>query len=115
MVLYCTLPEGAVRLLRLLPHPDKHSDIKCQLFTCTMLNSASTHPYDALSYSWGSESNQQFIYIDNYKLSVRANLYAALLNLRDGFMDRIFWIDAICINQASNNEKTVHILYMEEI
>ncbi|KAK0709563.1 heterokaryon incompatibility [Lasiosphaeria miniovina] len=34
-----------------------------------------------------------------------ANLHAALSQLRDRLLERIIWIDAICINQHDNNEK----------
>ncbi|KAI0814470.1 heterokaryon incompatibility protein-domain-containing protein [Xylaria sp. FL0064] len=115
MPLYKRLPEGSVRLLRLLPHSDEHPGIKCQLFTCTLLDSGNTHPYEALSYVWGHENNQQSIYIDNYQLSVRANLHAAMLHLQDRFMERIIWIDAICINQEDEDEKGQQVQSMAKI
>ncbi|KAF5716656.1 hypothetical protein FGLOB1_2462 [Fusarium globosum] len=48
-------------------------------------------------------------------MSVRANLHAALLHLRDGFIERIIWIDAICINQEDNDEKGRQVQSMAEI
>lgn len=104
-----------MRLLRLLPHLDEHSGIKCHLFTCTLLDSGSTHPYEALSYVWGPENNQQSISIDNCELPVRANLHAALSHLRDRFMERIIWIDAMCINQEDNDEKGQQVQSMAKI
>ena len=105
MPLYTHLPEGSVRLLR----------VECELFTCTLLESGSTHPYDALSYVWGSEVDQQAICIDSYTLSVGANLHAALLSLRDPFIERILWIDAICINQNDIEEKGRQVQSMAKI
>lgn len=112
MPLYTPLPEGSIRLLRLLPHSDEHSPIKCHLFTCTLLDSGSTHPYEALSYVWGPENNQQSIYIDNSEIFVRENLHAALSHLQDRFIERIIWVDAICINQEDDNEKGLQVQSM---
>src|SRR5436309_654904 len=100
------LSNGSVRLLRLLPHQDENSRIECQLITFSLFDRGSSHPYEALSYMWGSEDNKQPIYIrcnqGNQELRVTANLYAALRHLRHCFVERILWVDAICINQADN-------------
>jgi len=112
---YTSLPEGSVRLLRLLPHLDENSRIECQLITFSLLDSGSTHPYEALSYVWGSEDNKQPIYIDGDELHVTANLHVALLRLRHCIVDRILWIDAICINQDDNDEKGHQVEFMTKI
>jgi hypothetical protein len=119
MPLYTRLREGSVRLLRLLPHPDEHSTIECQLFTCNLLDSESIHPYEALSYVWGPENNLKSIDLDSPglkdKLPVRENLHAALSHLRDRFVERIIWTDAICINQEDNEEKGQQVQSMAKI
>jgi hypothetical protein len=115
MPLYTPLPEGSVRLLRLLPHSDENSRIECQLIACSLLDSGSTHPYEALSYVWGPEDNKQPIYIDGDELRVTANLYVALSHLRDRFIDQIIWIDAICINQEDDGEKGQQVQSMAKI
>jgi len=113
---YKSLPEGGVRLLRLLPHSDENSRIECQLFTYPLLDSGGTHPYDALSYAWGPpEDNQQSVYVNGCVLPVRTNLYAALTHLRDRFIDRILWIDAICIDQGNDIEKGHQVEAMAKI
>ena len=83
------LPEGSVRLPRLLLHRDESSRIECRLSNYNFLDSRSAHPFDALSYVWGSEDNPQSILIDHREYGVGANLYGALLHLRDSFVDRI--------------------------
>ncbi|KAL8364579.1 hypothetical protein RB595_003730 [Gaeumannomyces hyphopodioides] len=113
--LYKDLPKDSVRLLRLLPHQDENSPIKCQLITCPILGSGRTHPYEALSYVWGSEENTLSIYIDGVEHFVRANLHHALSHLRNCFMERILWIDAICINQNDNKEKGQQVQSMAKI
>jgi hypothetical protein len=109
------LPEGRIRLLRLLPHRNKNARIDCELFTCSLSDSGSARPYDALSYAWGPKDGPQPVHIDNCKLSVTANLHAALLHLRDASIDRILWVDAICINQDDDNEKGLQVQSMAKI
>ncbi|KAH7141999.1 heterokaryon incompatibility protein-domain-containing protein, partial [Dactylonectria macrodidyma] len=112
---YSSLPEGSIRLLRLLPHQDERSPIQCQLFDLTLMDSETTYPYEALSYVWGSEDNRQSISVDNCDLHIGANLHAALSHLRDRFLERIIWVDAICINQGDSNEKGQQVLSMARI
>ncbi|KAL3587796.1 hypothetical protein FPOAC2_13695 [Fusarium poae] len=112
---YSSLPEGSIRLLRLLPPQGKHAPIQCKLFDCALADSESTRPYEALSYVWGSESMSQYISIDGCDLSVRENLYAALSHLRDRSIERIIWIDAICINQGDLKEKGQQVQSMAKI
>ena len=105
MALYTSLPKGSVRLLQLLPNLNPNSPIECRLITFSMLDLGSTHPYESLLYVWGSENNKQLIYVDGDELYVTANLHMALSYLRHCLLERILWVDAICINQADNDEK----------
>ncbi|KAB8254964.1 heterokaryon incompatibility protein-domain-containing protein [Aspergillus pseudonomiae] len=115
---YSRLPPGSetIRILRLLPSEDNTTQIQCQLVNYT-LPSTSTgyHPYEALSYVWGSESTPQSIRIDGQILSVTKNLYTALLYLREHQLERLLWIDAICINQGDEEEKSQQIQFMPTI
>lgn len=104
-----------MRLIQLLPSSDENSRIECRLIACSLLGSGRTHPYEALSYVWGPEDNTESIYIDGDEHSVRANLHQALSHLRDGFLERIVWIDAICINQGDNSEKGQQVQSMAKI
>ena len=112
---YTSLPTGSVRLLRLLPNSDRNSRIECQLITFSMLDSGSTHPYEALSYVWGSEDNKKPVYMDVGELYVTANLHAALSHLRHCFVERVLWVDAICINQHAKDEKGRQVQSMAKI
>ncbi|PMD38576.1 HET-domain-containing protein [Hyaloscypha variabilis F] len=47
--------------------------------------------------------------------SVSSNLHSALLRLRLRSEARVLWIDAICINQADNDEKSIQIRKMGSI
>jgi hypothetical protein len=79
------------------------------------LQTSSRSSYEALSYVWGSIGPVQSILIGDEHLDVTPNLYAALVRLRDASFPRIIWIDAICINQADDNEKSEQIQIMAEI
>ncbi|KAH6628838.1 heterokaryon incompatibility protein-domain-containing protein [Chaetomium tenue] len=99
-----------IRLLRLMPHRNKEAPLQCQLFEYPLRKARQgVHMYEALSYVWGTEENQ------NRRLLITANLHAALSHLRDELLDRIMWIDAICINQGDNVEKGLQVQFMAEI
>ncbi|KAF5647480.1 hypothetical protein F52700_1340 [Fusarium sp. NRRL 52700] len=71
-------------------------------------------PYEALSYAWGTNtaSSQQTVYVRGKKLDVTEGLYGALQRLRLDQQSRYLWIDALCINQANNKEKTQQVSMM---
>jgi Heterokaryon incompatibility protein (HET) len=82
-----------------MPHKDENAPIQCQVFDHPLQESGNgTHLYEALSYVWGSLGEIHSISIGECDLPVRANLHAALLHLRDHFIERIIWVDAICID-----------------
>jgi hypothetical protein len=58
---YSPLARGHIRLLRLLPHRDRDAPIHCQLFDLKLMSSEGPHPYEALSYVWGSGDNPHSI------------------------------------------------------
>jgi len=110
---YRPLPDGYIRLLRLLPHQDECAPIQCQLFAYPLLDSGkSTHLYEALSYVWGSEEKPLSVSTEMGCIPITTNLHAALKRLRDGFFDRIIWVDAICINQADTEERNRQVRCM---
>jgi hypothetical protein len=105
-----------IRLLHLLPNKNKDADLQCKLHNYSLLKSGSgTHLYEAISYVWGDADNLQPIYINKKKFSVKANLYAALLQLRDHSFIRIIWADAICINQGNLEERRQQVQIMAKI
>lgn len=112
---YSSLRDKDIRLLRILPNADENSRIECLLSTHSVLNSGSSHHFEALSYVWGSENSKCPIYLDGHEFTVKANLYAALSHLRDQFVDRVVWVDAICINQDDKNERGRQVQSMAKI
>lgn len=113
---YRSLLPGSIRLLRLLPHEDKNAPIQCQLFDYSLQESGKRmHLYEALSYVWGDSDNPRSIYIGEHKLPVTRNLHAALSHLRNFSLERIIWVDAICIDQNNTKEKEQQIRFMAKI
>ncbi|KAF2137711.1 uncharacterized protein K452DRAFT_235346, partial [Aplosporella prunicola CBS 121167] len=97
------LPEGKyIRLLELLPS-DKHDDmVECNLSSFSL---SLAPQYEALSYTWSATFPQFQMRCNGKGYSVRAQLYNALKRLRRKTQEGFLWIDAICINQASEVEK----------
>ncbi|KAK1759303.1 hypothetical protein QBC47DRAFT_337161 [Echria macrotheca] len=113
---YSPLPDGFIRLLRLMPNSNEHAPIEVQLVDYHLVDSGrGTHLYEALSYVWGSPEKPQFVDTGRGYLAVTENLHAALLRLRDRSLHRIIWADAICINQDDTEERGHQVRSMAKI
>ncbi|KAF2803304.1 uncharacterized protein BDZ99DRAFT_369459, partial [Mytilinidion resinicola] len=72
--------------------------------------------YAALSYVWGPPSNERFMIVEKndeqFRLPITSNLNSALSNIdKEGYL----WVDAICINQTDDIEKTWQVQQMWNI
>lgn len=98
---------GEIRLLTLLPGVFS-APIRIILETHTLTEE--DHPvYEALSYVWGATDDPITINVGrqgNNSLAVTQNLGSALQHLRSVDKLRIFWIDAICVNQQDLGERS---------
>jgi hypothetical protein len=113
---YSPLSPSIIRLLRLLPSGDNLKHLRCELFEYPLQHSdKSSHPYEALSYVWGSEDKPKSIAVNDQNLHITQNLYTALLRLQDHLCSRVIWIDAICIDQGNTKEKEHQIPLIAEI
>lgn len=83
----------------------------------TQVNLGSPPAYEALSYCWGKpvENTGFAIVCDGEQLGVTKNLHEALHFLRFANQDRVLWIDAICINQKCDDEKSQQVGVMKDI
>ncbi|KAF4632732.1 hypothetical protein G7Y89_g5395 [Cudoniella acicularis] len=105
------LLQGHIRLLCIEPGSDE-SQIAVRLVT-TRLESAP--PYEGLSYTWGVAEFNSTITCDGSSFPVTQNLYDAIRYLRQPDCERVMWIDAICINQRDNQERTEQVGIMKNI
>jgi hypothetical protein len=72
--------------------------------------------YVALSYAWGDLRDTEMITIGQSSVPVTKYLYSALEHLRYNNEEvRTIWIDALCINQRDNDEKSWQVQLMREI
>ncbi|KAL0262769.1 hypothetical protein SLS55_001742 [Diplodia seriata] len=71
--------------------------------------------YEALSYTWGDQSTGTLISFNGLLLPIAPNLCSALLHLRLPDRPRSLWIDAVCINQLDNEEKSEQVRMMRGI
>ncbi|KAE8444850.1 hypothetical protein EG329_014205 [Mollisiaceae sp. DMI_Dod_QoI] len=76
--------------------------------------------YEGLSqfilYAWGMEqSNEQRMKTPSTSRQIRNNLHDALLRIRLRNKTRWLWVDALCINQADNRERTHQVGMMGTI
>ncbi|KAH8892984.1 hypothetical protein GQ53DRAFT_805838 [Thozetella sp. PMI_491] len=71
--------------------------------------------FEAVSYRWGSLDRPEEILLDGCRFAVTSSAFDLLLARRSIWRDRIIWIDAICINQNDDDEKSAQVQLMREI
>ncbi|KAK0649953.1 heterokaryon incompatibility protein-domain-containing protein [Cercophora newfieldiana] len=78
-----------------------------------------TPEYYALSYTWGDPAPCESINIDGQRLGITANCASALRRMLRGKVDRLIWVDSICINQANTpealEERSGQVAMMDQI
>jgi hypothetical protein len=104
--------SNSIRLLKILPNLSDNGLIQCEMWQDT-----TDAEYTCLSYVWGAESNQQSLLINGKHFACRQNLWNFLHVARDQYAaeSKIFWIDAICINQTSIRERNHQVSQMGDI
>lgn len=78
-------------------------------------NRSALTQFEALSYSWGNEAADRTLSLGNTPFFIKPNLEAALREFSKGKVERLLWIDAICINQADLNERNEQVRMMSLI
>ena len=77
---------------------------------------AESPAYTALSYTWGKGKNEKTISVDGCSVVVRRNLWDFLSQMRDRQeWGRLFWIDALSIDQSSTEERNHQVKLMADI
>ncbi|KAK4864329.1 hypothetical protein LT330_009856 [Penicillium expansum] len=104
--------QEEIRLFTILPDNDRTRPIRGNLHIVSLYDSPD---FEALSYTWGSCSEERTIFVNGQCFPVTPNLEEALLHLRQSHRARVVWIDAICIDQKNHSEKTFQIPLMGDI
>ncbi|KAH9208817.1 heterokaryon incompatibility protein-domain-containing protein [Leptodontidium sp. 2 PMI_412] len=105
-----------IRLVILEPALSDEDDITCRLEVGETLGAL----YQSLSYVWGDPvPHSRTISLNDQPFSVTTSLYNALRNLRmitdDPTQSKAFWIDAICIDQKNDGERSEQVQKMASI
>ncbi|KAF5602834.1 het-6-heterokaryon incompatibility [Fusarium subglutinans] len=113
---YQPLRSDELRLL--LVKPGDTDLIRVELKT---VKSRTSQRFWALSYVWGARENPATILLNDQPFSITRNLYNALYQYRrhafHGYNSdkAMIWVDAICINQNDQVEKSIQVPRMSEI
>lgn len=111
---YTPLPPGTIRLL----YPNEQGNGLSWRLEIANIDDGKCK-FDALSYTWGPQNETFPISLNDHRATVHHNLYTALPYLaarqRRRWYTRPIWVDAICINQADEQEKTKQIALMNVI
>ena len=102
---YRALKPGTFRLLYLLPGRvvDRLQGV------IVHVDSHSAGSYRTLSYVWGTDQRTQQLMTPDGVIQITVSLEKALRSLRHQSEPAMLWVDAICINQDDNKEKTQQI------
>ena len=71
--------------------------------------------YEAISYCWGEINPSRNIVCDGPRLPITKNGIDALWHFRLPDRLRELWMDAICIDQQSDDEKAEQVTVVDEI
>lgn len=118
-------PSTQIRLLELLPG---RGIIQCRLKVTGLWEAEDT--YEPISYCWKAYTREHWygsgykekkkqkktrVRVDGADLYITENLHGALRRMRLESRVRLLWADAICINQADDEEKSVQVAMMSRI
>jgi hypothetical protein len=107
--------EGSIRLLRILPLLSVN-----QLIQCEITHTTTDARYECLSYQWGEKDSNHRILINDKLFMVRQNLFDFIEHMHSGSITlsntiQLIWIDALCIDQSSMDEKNHQVAQMGTI
>jgi hypothetical protein len=71
--------------------------------------------YEAISYAWGDPADRKTVICNGRLVSTTRSLFEALQRFRMTGTTRTLWADALCINQADNDERTSQVRLMSFI
>ncbi|KAJ1325675.1 HET domain-containing protein [Microdochium nivale] len=118
--LYASIPlanDGkSIRVLRLLPG-SRDAGLEGSLEVHD-LETTSSSPFTALSYVWGVPSgpgDSFSIRLGERNMAITENLHHALRSLRSLHTPITLWVDALCINQGDDDEKSYQVGLMTHI
>jgi Heterokaryon incompatibility protein (HET) len=109
---YLPLDENSIRLVEILAGSGDEP-VKVRMAVHRLKDVS--RQYEALSYVCGEAQRGHWITLNGEKIEIYPNLHNALTWLRRPTSTRRMWVDAMCINQRSKNEKSKEIHRMGPI
>lgn len=110
VTVYDTVPadSSSIRVLRL---PGKAKSFELDLYAAPL---AELPSFIALSYTWGDPSVDSSITVNGEKLLITQSLYQTLRAIQQNH-ETLWWVDQICIDQSSPDDKGKQVPLMEQI
>jgi hypothetical protein len=105
--------QSQIRLLHVHPSKWMDADITCHLSVESLDNPDLV--YETLSYVWGKSYHNHFLRVGNVSVPVTNNLWHAMKQFRYNDIERIIWVDAVCINQSDIQERSDQVSKMGKI
>ncbi|KAK4554482.1 hypothetical protein LTR86_008336 [Recurvomyces mirabilis] len=124
------LPGDCTRLLQIRRNPSPSGNDDVDVLDCNLTTHeiADCPSYEAISYAWDEPLAEQIkpqwpVTLQGEHFDVTANLRHLLYHLADSpeepgwneTLPRYYWIDALCINQNDNEERTAQVQAMHRI
>jgi hypothetical protein len=112
--------ESHIRVLQIDPNSVycgalDAKNITCSLSEVDLRGCSYDSAFTALSYAWGSEEDSRQITLNGVMIGIRRNHYDFLVHAITQGWTRQLWIDALCINQNDEKEKSKQVALMGEI
>ncbi|KAK7974392.1 hypothetical protein PG989_016240 [Apiospora arundinis] len=122
---YQDLQQSEIRLLSLYPGEEADQFVVRLTHVQLPQPESSTIEYEALSYTWGASTSKSYVLTKTEdssngttvqcKIYITENLADALRRIRDTTVAKTLWIDALCINQTNDAEKSIQVPLMTAI
>jgi hypothetical protein len=106
------LKTPSIRLVRILPDLSFYGHIQLEIRHAT-----TEETYVCLSYVWGEEHTLRWIRLGGRLFQVRQNLHAFFWSAikKPHIRSEWLWIDALCIDQSNNSERSHQVQQMGHI
>ena len=106
------LGRREIRLLHIKPSLRLKNQPQCFLEIVSLDDNPQ---FEALSYAWGDPNITRPIRLENRKWDATINLEAGLRYLRSPSEDVVIWVDALCIDGSSVDERNSQVLLMKTV
>ena len=88
---------------------------KLEIIRLGAFSDTSEQDYVALSRYWGAPGRHKPFVLDRHDIQIRENLHSFFVALVHRFEELWVWVDALCINQADDAEKSSQVTMMGDI